>query len=34
MLLSEIYPTYDWVNDDGRANMGKWIEAAAKRAGR
>lgn len=28
------YPTYDWVNDDGRTNMGAWIEAAAKRAGR
>jgi len=28
------YPTYDWVNDDGRKNMGNWIEAAAKRAGR
>lgn len=28
------YPTYDWVNDDGRKNMGDWIEAAAKKAGR
>jgi len=28
------YPTYDWVNDDGRTNMGAWIEAAATRAGR
>lgn len=28
------YPTYDWVLNDGRANMGDWIEAAAKRAGR
>jgi hypothetical protein len=28
------YPTYDWVNDDGRTNMGTWIEAAATKAGR
>lgn len=28
------YPTYDWVNDDGRNSMGDWIEAAAKKAGR
>jgi hypothetical protein len=34
VLLSEIYPTYDWVNDDGRKNIGDWIEAAAKKAGR
>lgn len=33
-LLSNIYPTYDWVNDDGRTNIGKWIEAAAKKADR
>ncbi len=33
-LLSEIYPTYDWVNDNGRDNLGSWIEAAAKKAGR
>jgi len=33
-LFSEIYPTYDWVNDDGRKNIGDWIEAAAKKAGR
>jgi len=34
MLLSKIYPTYDWVGDDGRTNMGSWIEAAAKKANR
>jgi hypothetical protein len=34
ILLSDIYPAYDWVNDDGRTNMGNWIEAAAKKAGR
>lgn len=28
------YPTYDWVNNDGRKNMGDWIETAAKKAGR
>lgn len=28
------YPTYDWENDNGRANMGAWIEAAAKKAGK
>ena len=28
------YPTYDWVDDDGRTNIGSWIEAAAKKAGR
>src|ERR1019366_1065984 len=34
ILLSESYPTYDWVNDDGRKCIGDWIEAAAKKAGR
>ncbi|MDR7298178.1 hypothetical protein J2X16_003527 [Pelomonas aquatica] len=28
------YKTYDWVNDDGRSNIGDWIEAAAKAANR
>lgn len=28
------YPCYDWVDDDGYNNMGKWIEAAAKAAGK
>lgn len=28
------YPTYDWVNNDGRDNLGTWIETAAKKAGR
>lgn len=28
------FETYDWVDDNGYANMGKWIEAAAKKAGR
>lgn len=34
ILLSDIYQTYDWVNDNGYQNMGNWIEAAAKKAGR
>lgn len=32
--FSEMYPTYDWVNDDGYNNIHKWIEKAAKAAGR
>lgn len=32
--LSQIYKTYDWVSDDGRNNLGSWIEAAARQAGR
>ena len=28
------YSTYDWVRDDGHKNLGAWIEAAAKAAGR
>ena len=32
--LSSIFTTYEWVADDGRANLGAWIEDAAKRAGR
>jgi hypothetical protein len=27
--LSQIYPTYDWVNDDGYNNIGKWVENVA-----
>lgn len=32
--LSAIYKTYDWVYDDGRNNLGTWIEIAAKQANR
>ncbi len=32
--LSSIYPTYDWVNDDGYKNLSSWIEKAAKEAGK
>jgi hypothetical protein len=31
---SSIYATYDWVDDSGYENLGIWIEAAAKRAGK
>ena len=34
VLLSQMYPTYDWVSDNGRQNIGDWIEIAAKQAGR
>ncbi len=34
IYLSDLYPTYDWVNDQGYANLGNWIEAAAKKAGK
>jgi len=32
--LSEIYKTHDWIDDNGRENLGDWIEKAAKAAGR
>jgi hypothetical protein len=28
--LSSIFKTYDWVDDDGRNNLGTWVEAAYK----
>lgn len=34
VCLSEFYPTYWWLADDGYNNVGSWIEAAAKKAGR
>lgn len=34
VYFSVDYPCYDWVGDDGYNNMGKWIEAAAKRTGK
>jgi len=30
----ELYPTYNWIRDDGYKNMGNWIESAAKKAGK
>src|SRR6185295_9167173 len=32
--LSRTYPTYDWVQQDGRRNLARWVEAAAKQADR
>lgn len=32
--LSEIYPTYDYVTQDGYTNLGKWIEQAAQAVGK
>ena len=34
VYFSTSYPCYDWIDDDGYNNLGKWIEAAAKKAGR
>ncbi|WP_290791839.1 TIR domain-containing protein [Flavihumibacter sp. UBA7668] len=34
VYFSSDYPCYDWVMDNGYANLGKWIEEAAKKAGR
>ncbi len=30
----ERFSTYDWIDDDGYNNLGKWVEAAAKQAGK
>jgi hypothetical protein len=32
--LPKEYPLYLWNNDTGRENLGKWIDAAARKAGR
>lgn len=32
--FSSLYKSYDWVRDNGYANLPSWIEAAAKAAGR
>lgn len=34
VYFSQSYPCYDWIDDDGYNNLGKWIEAAAKKVGR
>lgn len=34
VYFSVKYRCYDWVTDDGYKNLGTWIEAAAKEAGR
>ena len=28
------YPIYNWVSDNGRLNLGSWVEAAARAKGR
>lgn len=30
--LSRVFQTYDWINDDGYNNLGRWVEDAAQRA--
>ena len=32
--LSSLAATYDWLTDNGRANISEWIDRAATRAGR
>ena len=34
VYFSSAYKSYDWVNDNGYNNLGKWIEQAAKDAGK
>jgi Thoeris protein ThsB, TIR-like domain len=34
IYFTELFKTYDWVNDGGYNNIGKWIEAAAAARGR
>jgi len=29
----QLFPTYDWVDNDGYKNFGSWVEKAAKKAG-
>lgn len=32
--FSDLFPTYDWVEDDGYDNLGDWVEASALAANR
>jgi hypothetical protein len=32
--MSQIFPTYDWFYNDGYNNFRKWVEDAARAAGR
>lgn len=34
VYFKDLYPIYDWKNDDGYSNFGKWVEDAAKAAKR
>ena len=33
-ILDSLFAVYDWVNDDGYNNFGKWVDKAAKQANR
>ncbi len=30
--LADVYPVYDWSNDNGYLNLGSWVETAARKA--
>jgi hypothetical protein len=32
--FAQEYPVYDWIGDDGFQNFARWVEAAARKAGR
>lgn len=32
--LADLVPTYDWIRDDGYNNLARWVESAARAAGR
>lgn len=34
VTLSSLYPTYDWINDNGYSNLSNWVESAALAVGR
>lgn len=34
LAMNADYPIYDWVGDNGRENLARWVEDAARRAGR
>lgn len=34
VMLSDLYPSYYWFEDNGRENLPNWIEAAAVKAGK
>lgn len=34
IYFSHNYKTYDWINDDGYNNLGKWVEEAARNSGK
>ncbi|WP_435354273.1 TIR domain-containing protein [Emticicia sp. SJ17W-69] len=34
VYFSTKYKTYDWIDDDGYNNLGKWVEEAARNAGK